>query len=160
ERRSRALPAGVPADRSSSVGWRLIDRSGRLAAVMEKELRVLLRAMPLLYGLAAPMLMVFVLSGLFIRRGAAPGPAMSMSLLVSLAYAMVGFTQLFYNNLGPEGPGIQVLFLCPTPMRTIMLAKNLFHSLLFLVEAVVVCVITALRIGWPVPAAIVATIAW
>ncbi len=155
ESRRRALPA----EKSSSAG-RLIDGSGPIAAVMEKELRVLLRAMPLLYGLAAPLLMVFVLSGLFIRHGGVSGPAASMSLLVSLAYALVGFTQLFYNNLGPEGAGIQVLFLCPTPMRTIMLGKNLFHSLLFLIEAVAVSIITALRVGWPAPAAIAATLAW
>jgi ABC-2 type transport system permease protein len=138
----------------------LIDGSGPIAAVMEKELRVLMRAMPLLYGLAAPLLMVFVLSGLFLKRGAAPGPFTSMSLLISLAYAMVGFTQLFYNNLGPEGPGIQMLFLCPTPMRTVMLAKNLFHGLLFLVDAVLVCIVSSLRIGWPTPAALAATAAW
>ncbi len=154
QRRTRALST----DKSSSAGWLLVG-SGPIAAVMEKEIRVILRAMPLLYGLAAPLLMVFVLSGLFIRHGV-PGPAMSMSLLLSLAYALVGFTQLFYNNLGPEGAGIQILFLCPTPMRTIILGKNLFHSLLFLVEAVVVCIITTLRVGWPAPAAIAATVAW
>jgi ABC-2 type transport system permease protein len=159
ERRIRARTR-PPAERSSSVGWMLIDGSGPIAAVMEKEVRVLMRAMPLLYGLGAPLLMVFILSGLFIRRGAAPSPFMSMSLLVSIAYAMVGFTQLFYNNLGPEGPGLQVLFLCPTPMRTIMLAKNLFHALLFLADAVLVCVVASLRIGWPAPAAIAATASW
>jgi ABC-2 type transport system permease protein len=127
---------------------------------MEKEARVIMRALPLIYGLAAPLLMVFVLSGLFTRRGASRGVATSMGMLVSLAYAMVGFTQLFYNNLGPEGPGIQVLFLSPTPMRTVMLAKNLFHGLLFLIESVLVCAITVLRIGWPTPAAILATAAW
>ncbi len=138
----------------------LLDGSGPIAAVMEKELRVLMRAMPLIYGLLAPLLMVFVLSGLFIKRGAAPGPFTSMSLLISLGYAMVGFTQLFYNNLGPEGPGIQLLFLCPTPMRTVLLAKNLFHGLLFLVDAALVCVVSSLRIGWPTPAAMAATVAW
>ena len=85
---------------------------------------------------------------------------MAMSLLISLAYAIVGFTQLFYNNLGPEGPGIQMLFLCPTPMRTVILAKNLFHALLFLVDAVLVCIVAVLRVGWPVPAALAATAAW
>ncbi len=138
----------------------LLDGSGPIAAVMEKEIRVLMRAMPFLYGLGAPLLMVFILSGLFTRRGAAPSQFMSMSLLVSIAYALVGFTQLFYNNLGPEGPGLQVLFLCPTPMRTIMLAKNLFHALLFLADAVLVCIVASLRIGWPPPAAIAATAAW
>jgi ABC-2 type transport system permease protein len=155
ERRGRR----VAAEGTSSAGPFLIRGTGPVAAVMEKEVRVLRRAMPLLYGLAAPLLMVFLLSGLFVRHGAG-GHAMSMSLLVSIAYAMVGFTQLFYNNLGPEGPGIQVLFLCPTPMRTIMLAKNLFHGLLFLADAVLVCIIASLRIGWPAPAAMAATVAW
>jgi ABC-2 type transport system permease protein len=138
----------------------LLDGSGPIAAVMEKEARVLTRAMPLIYALAAPLLMVFLLSGLFARRGAAQGPPSSFGLLVGLAYALVGFTQLFYNNLGPEGPGIQMLFLSPTPMRTVMLAKNLFHTLLFSVDAVLVCILASLRIGWPVPAAIAATVAW
>jgi len=138
----------------------LIEGSGPIAAVMEKEARVLLRAMPLLYGLAAPLLMVFVLSGLFIKRGMAAGHPSSFSLLVSLAYALVGFTQLFYNNLGPEGPGIQLLFLSPTPMRTVILAKNLFHTMVFSIDAILVCIVTSLRIGWPVPAAIAATAAW
>ena len=138
----------------------LLQGSGPVAAVMEKEARTILRAMPLIYGLAAPLVMVFVLSGLFIRHGASDGHPMAMSLLISLAYALVGFTQLFYNNLGPEGAGIQLLFLCPTPMRTVLLTKNLFHSLLFLADAVLVCIITSLRIGWPTPAAIAATAAW
>jgi ABC-2 type transport system permease protein len=131
---------------------------------MEKELRVLLRAMPLIYGLAAPLLMVFLLSGVFVRRwtpgDTGGGHPSSMSLLISLAYAMVGFTQFFYNNLGPEGAGIQVLFLSPTPIRTVILAKNLFHGMLFLVDAVLVCFIASLRIGWPSPAAVAAAWAW
>ncbi len=159
ERRARtSLPSSAEGSRLARLG--LFHNSGPIAAVMEKEIRILMRAMPLLYGLGAPLLMVFILSGLFTRRGAAPSQFLSMSLLVSIAYAMVGFTQLFYNNLGPEGAGVQVLFLCPTPMRTIILAKNLFHALLFLADAVLVCLIASLRIGWPAPAAIAATAAW
>jgi ABC-2 type transport system permease protein len=142
----------------------LIDGSGPMAAVMEKELRVLLRAMPLIYGLGAPLVMVFVLSGVFVRRGThggmGGGHPYAMSLLISLAYAMVGFTQLFYNSLGPEGPGIQVLFLSPTPIRTVILAKNLFHGMLFLVDAALVCFVASLRMGWPTPAAVAAAWAW
>jgi ABC-2 type transport system permease protein len=152
-------PSRKKSERRAASSW-LLDGSGPIAAVMGKEARVLTRAMPILYALAAPLLMVFLLSGLFIKRGAPTGYSSSFSWLVSLAYALVGFTQLFYNNLGPEGPGIQMLFLCPTPMRTIMLAKNLFHSLLFFVDAILVCVISSLRVGWPAPAAIAATAAW
>jgi ABC-2 type transport system permease protein len=142
-----------------SRAW-LIDGSGPLAAVMEKELRVLLRAMPLIYGLAAPLLMVFIFSGVFIRRGSPGGHPYAMSLLISLGYAMVGFTQLFYNSLGPEGAGIQVLFLSPTPIRTVILAKNLFHGMLFLVDAALVCIVASLRMGWPSPVAVAAAWAW
>lgn len=141
-------------------GTWLIDGSGPIAAVMEKELRTLLRAMPLIYGLLAPLLMVFLLSSVFIRRGSAVGHPMSMGLLISLAYAMVGFSPLFYNNLGPEGPGIQVLFLSPTPIRTVMLAKNFFHSLLFLLDAALVCIVASLRLGWPAPAPLAVAWAW
>ena len=66
----------------------------------------------------------------FIKNGA-PGRAFSLALPICLIYAQLGFTQLFYNNLGAEGMGIQLYFLSPTPMRTVMLAKNLFHSAVF-----------------------------
>jgi ABC-2 type transport system permease protein len=138
----------------------LIDGSGPIAAVIEKELRTVMRSMPLLYGLAAPLLMVFVLSSLFVRNGPAAGPSPSIALMVSLAYAIVGFTQLFYNNLGTDGVGIQILFLAPTPIRKVILAKNLFHALLFLVDAVLVCVVASLRLGRPAPASLAVAWAW
>jgi ABC-2 type transport system permease protein len=144
-------------------GW-LLDGSGPIAAVMEKDLRVLLRAMPLIYGLGAPLVMVFLLSGVFIRRwtpgDTGGGHPSSMALLISLGYATVGFTQLFYNTLGPEGAGIQILFLSPTPIRTVILAKNLFYGMLFLVDAALVCFVASLRMGWPAPAAVAAAWAW
>ena len=151
-------PARKRAERRSR-SW-LLDGSGPFAAVLEKEARVLMRAMPLIYGLATPLLMVFLLAGMFIHHGAAARHASAFSWLVSLAYAMVGFTQFFYNNLGPEGAGIQLLFLSPTPMRTIMLAKNLLHSILFVVDAILVCILASVRLGLPSPAAMAATAAW
>ncbi|HEY1985187.1 MAG TPA: hypothetical protein VGG85_07260 [Terracidiphilus sp.] len=149
-------PARKKTDRHS--GRWLIDGSGPIAAVMEKELRTLGRGLPLLFGLAAPLITVFLISGLF--SGGARGRPSSMALLICMAYAMVGFTQLFYNNLGAEGPAVQLLFLSPTPIRTVMLAKNVFHGLLFLVDAVLVCVVASLRLGLPSAIAITATAAW
>jgi ABC-2 type transport system permease protein len=138
----------------------LLDGSGPIAAVMEKELRTLFRSLPLLYGLGAPLLMVFVLSSLYRSGGSIGGHSLSLGLLISEAYAMVGFTQLFYNNLGPEGAGIQLLFLSPTPIHTVILAKNLFHSALFAVDAVLVAALASLRMGRPAPVALAATAAW
>lgn len=142
-----------------STEW-LLDGSGPIAAVLEKELRTLMRAMPLLYGVATPLLMVFVFSGLFKHRGASGFASMPWGLLLCLAYAVVGFTQLLYNNLGTEGAGIQVLFLSPTPVRTVIVAKNLFHGGLFILDAVLVCIIASLRYGAPTLTAIAACVAW
>lgn len=73
---------------------------------------------------------------------------------------MVGFTQLFYNNLGTEGAGIQILFLSPTPIRTVLLAKNLFHAALFTIDVALVYVISILRYGQQSPVALASTAAW
>jgi ABC-2 type transport system permease protein len=79
---------------------------------------------------------------------------------VCIVYALLGFTQLFYNNLGAEGAGIHLLFLSPTPFRTVMLAKNIFHALMFLTIAVLGTVLACVRLGMPSIAVLVATAAW
>jgi ABC-2 type transport system permease protein len=77
-----------------------------------------------------------------------------------MVYAQLGFTQIFYNNLGAEGAGIQLYFLSPTPIRTVLLAKNLLHAFLFCLVALVAAVLAGLRLGIPDPAVIAATAAW
>jgi ABC-2 type transport system permease protein len=77
-----------------------------------------------------------------------------------MAYSMLGFTQLFANNLGTEGAGIQLLFLSPTPFRTVLLAKNLFHAMLFGLDALVAGILVSLRLGLPDSAVLVGTIGW
>ncbi len=127
---------------------------------MEKELRTIMRALPLLYGLGAPLIMVFLFSGLYRNRGATSLGHLPWGLLLCMAYALVGFTQLLYNNLGTEGAGIQVLFLSPTPISRVLLAKNLFHALLFAVDAVLVCLISSLRYGAVDVMALAAIVSW
>lgn len=150
-------PARKQADRRRGE-W-LLDGSGPVAAVLEKELRTLMRAMPLLYSVGAPLLMVFVFSSMPHGRGNTH-IHFPVALLLCLAYGIVGFTQMLYNNLGGEGAGIQILFLSPTPIRTVILAKNLFHSGLFALEALFICVIVAWRFGMPAPDAFAATLCW
>ena len=125
---------------------------------MEKELRTLMRAMPFLYSLGAPLLMVVAFASMF--RSHHSSTQFPFALLLFLAYGLVGFTQLLYNNLGGEGAGIQILFLSPTPIRTVILAKNLFHSALFVLEALVICIISAWRIGLPRLDALAAILCW
>jgi ABC-2 type transport system permease protein len=140
------------------TGW-LLDGSGPVAAVMEKELRVLLRTLPLLYAVGAPLLLMVVFSSVFVKTGS-QGHVFSLALPVCMVYAQLGFTQLFYNNLGAEGAGIQLYFLSPTPMGRVLLGKNLFHGLLFALVALNAGILAGLRLGMPDPAVIAATIAW
>jgi ABC-2 type transport system permease protein len=137
----------------------LLDGSGPMAAVWEKELRTLMRSIPLLYQVGSPIIVVFVLASVN-RNHSMSSSRLPLGLLLSLAYVIVGFTQLIYNNLGGEGAGIQMLFLSPTPIRTVMLAKNLFHAALAAMDAVFVGLVACWRFGVPPPDAIAASVAW
>jgi ABC-2 type transport system permease protein len=157
-KRSKTL--SIPANPARSRGRGTLVGSGPIAAVFEKELRSLLRTLPLLWALGVPILMVLILGGIFRNGPYSGGSSFSFALPLCVAYALLGFTQLFYNNLGAEGAGIQVLFLSPTPIRTVLLAKNLFHSLLFFLDALLAGVMCTLRLGWPDGTMVAATVAW
>ena len=138
--------------------WRF-GGSGPIAAIIEKEIRSLFRTLPLLYAVGAPLVLVLVISGSFIR-GASRGPAPLVAFPLCVFFAQIGFRMLFSNNLGTEGAGIQLYFLSPTPMRTVMLAKNLLHSAVFAVALVIAGLLATLRLGEPSAVVVAATIAW
>ena len=137
----------------------VLNGSGPVAAVFEKELHTLFRSIPMLYQIFAPILVAFVLASL--NHNAHMGSMhVPLGLLFGLAYAFVGFTQFVYNNLGAEGAGIQLLFLSPTPIRAIVMAKNFFHAILFGLDAIIVSIVVCWRLGTPPPEAIAASAAW
>jgi len=150
-------PAARKRNESDSK-W-LIDGSGPIAAVMEKEFRTIPRSMPLLFAMGAPLLTVLVLSSVF-RNTALGGRPFQLAFPLCVCYALLGFTQMIFNNLGAEGTGIQMLFLSPTPIRTVLLAKNLLHGLLFALVAFLAGVLAALRLGEPDLALLATTAAW
>lgn len=132
--------------------------SGVCTAVLEKELRCLWRTPPLLWALGIPLFLVLVLAGAF--PAGTSGHFFPYSLPLCVAYGLLGFTQLLYNNLGTEGAGIQVLFLSPTPIRSVMLAKNLLHGLLYILVACTAVILGCLRLGVPPPVLLAALAAW
>jgi ABC-2 type transport system permease protein len=97
----------------------------------------------MLYNLAAPLVMV-VLFGGTIRGGEFSGLRMEFALPIGMAWAFLGLARLICNNLGAEGDGIQFYFLSPTPLRTVILSKNLLHFTLFLFEGTLI----AATIAW------------
>jgi ABC-2 type transport system permease protein len=138
----------------------LIDGSGPIAAVIEKELRIIPRAMPMLFAMVAPLLTVLII-GTVLRNSVPQGiPPFRLAFPLCVSYTLLGFTPMIYNNLGAEGTGIQILFLSPTPMRTVLLAKNLVHALLYGSVAVLAAIFAASRLGWPDGFLLAATATW
>lgn len=160
EYRGESLGESPRQEKEKSVegGWRVV--RGPVTAMMAKDLRTLLRSAPQLYSLAVPVLMVFLIGGLFHPHQRAAHSTQKFALPMCVAYGLLGFTQLIYNSLGPEGKGIQLLFLAPVPMKKVLLAKNLFQSLLYGAMALAAGVLACLRIGWPSAALAVSTLAW
>ncbi|HKU24823.1 MAG TPA: hypothetical protein VJQ54_05080, partial [Candidatus Sulfotelmatobacter sp.] len=142
---------------TASGGVRLEGR-GPVAAVIEKEIRYLTRSGVMLYGLLAPLVIVFLFSNN--GRSHGPGIGTQYALPLGVAYGFLGLTRFIYNNLGGEGAGIQLYFFSPTPLRKVMLAKNIVHTLIFLLELVLVCTIVVFRSGLPGPQMIFITFAW
>ncbi|HUD56891.1 MAG TPA: hypothetical protein VMR02_16790 [Terracidiphilus sp.] len=139
--------------------WRL-SGSGPISAEIEKELRIFFRSMPQLYAVFVPMIMVVIIGSLFHNGATAIAHPFRLAIPVCVAYGLLGFTQLIYNNLGAEGKGIQLLFLFPVPMRTVLLAKNLFHATLYVIVAIASGILAGLRIGRPDREVIAATVGW
>ncbi|HEX3893251.1 MAG TPA: hypothetical protein VHW46_11820 [Terracidiphilus sp.] len=139
--------------------WLLAGR-GPVSAEIEKELHVLFRSMTQLYAVCVPPVMVVIIASLFRNGSNFMQRSFHMALPICVAYGLLGFTQLIYNNLGAEGKGIQLVFLFPVRLRTILLAKNLLHGCLYLLTAFFSGAMTALRLGLPEPAIVAVTVAW
>ncbi|HEY1500871.1 MAG TPA: hypothetical protein VGF88_14925 [Acidobacteriaceae bacterium] len=137
----------------------ILDFSGPIAAVFEKDLRYLMRSGPMLYNLAAPLVMVFVFGGA-LRGGHYSSIRGEYALPIGMVWAFLGLARLICNNLGMEGDGIQFYFLSPTPLRTVVLGKNYLHLVLFMLEAILISTVVVYRFGLPAPSIAAATVAW
>lgn len=153
--REKRAPAKTPAGSAAAVS---LGGSGPISAMIEKDLHTVLRSLPLIYTLAAPLLMVVILAS--IMRGDPSHGGFPLALPLCIAYALLGFTQVIYNNLGAEGMAIQLLLYSPTPMRTVLLAKNILHALIFCLIALLAGALAILRTGLPSPAWLAITVAW
>lgn len=145
--------------RATARRW--LDFSGPMAAVVEKDLRYLLRSGPMLYNLASPLVMVFLFSGMTrTSYGRWSAIRTEYSLPLALIWAFLGLTRLISNSFGAEGHGIQFYFLSPMPLRTVLLGKNVLHLILFMLEAVLITILVVVRFGPPAPSVAAAALAW
>ena len=120
---------------------------GPIAAVMEKELRTLMRTLPLLYAMGAPLILVMSSSAAFLKGRGPDGHTFPLgAAAVRVLRAARVHADCSITTLAPEGAGIQLYFLSPTPIRTVLLAKNLFHSALFLLDGLLAGILASC--GW------------
>jgi ABC-2 type transport system permease protein len=141
---------GSDRERRRHVGWAFQGLAPALAAVVEKELRYVMRSGPVMLTLITPIFMisVFRLGGM--NRGfgfAARAPAMAFP--VAAGYALLVLTNLIYNNFGSDAGGIQFFYASPVRFSQIVLAKNLSHVTLLLSEVTLAWVAVAMLYGIP-----------
>lgn len=129
-----------PQKQSVRPGWRIPGLPAPIIAILEKELRYLSRSGPVLFTLVMPavMLAVFRFGGSGRSGGGVLEHAPNFAFPIGAAYAVLVLTNLVYNNFGADGGGIQFLFASPVRFRQVVLAKNLAHTTVLLMELLLV----------------------
>jgi ABC-2 type transport system permease protein len=123
------------------LGWNIPGVPGPVSAVLEKEIHYLSRSGPTLFTLVMPVvvLLIFRFSpGKTDSAGGLLGHASDLAFPVGAAYTLLILTNLVYNSFGADAAGIQFYFVSPVRFREILLGKNLTHSLVLVVEMVLV----------------------
>ena len=155
--------SSLPRDRRLRLGWNLPGLTPPMAAVFEKEVRYLLRSGPMLITLVMPIFILFIF-----RFGPANAARHSSGFLahtpnlafpIAAAYTLLTLTNLVYNIFGGDANGIQFFYACPVRFRKIVLAKNLTHSLILLVETIVAWIAVTFLYGRPALDITIATVA-
>jgi ABC-2 type transport system permease protein len=158
-----AASDATPREHVFRAGWRFPGVATSVAAVFEKETRYLLRSGPLLLTLAMPIFMLFIFrfsamnsmrhSGGFLTH------APSLAFPAAAGYTLLMLTNLVYNNFGGDAGGIQFLYASPASFREIVLAKNLTHSAILVLEMALGWVVVTLLYGRPAVEIVVVTVA-
>ncbi len=155
-------PQGPAAHSTPYEGWKMAGLAPAVAALLEKDVRYFLRNTAQYFGLAVPLILVFVFG---LRTGgslgfhAMPLAGSSFFFPAAVAYCMLAVLLPAYNVLGFDGPGVAMLFAAPIRFRDVFVAKNLFYALLIALEVVAVFVCVSLVHARPDPAIAAVTLA-
>lgn len=155
----RAHPTAARDAKSAALRVRIPGLSGAASAIVEKELRYLVRNPIMLLNLIIPIFLVAVL--VLTPHNSARSRPDFFQRLPEMIFPIVGaYILLFqvnwvFNSFAFEGTGIQFLILAPVRFRDILVGKNVFIGLVSVFEAVLTLVAVSL-IFVPPPLIIVA----
>jgi ABC-2 type transport system permease protein len=152
-----------PYNRQLRLGWNLPGFAAPVAAILEKEVRYLLRSGPMLLTLIMPIFVLVIFrfgpmnsarhSGSFLAR------TPNLAFPAAAGYTLLMLTNLVYNNFGGDAGGIQFFFASPVSFREIVLGKNLTHAAVLAVETVVAWMGVSYLYGRPALDVTIATLA-
>jgi ABC-2 type transport system permease protein len=144
------------------VGWNLPGFSQPVAAMFEKEMRYLARSGPMLLTLIMPifMLLIFRLGPMnSLRHSSSFSRTPDMVLPGAAAYALLILTNLVFNSFGGDASGIQFFYASPVTFRQIVLAKNLTHAAILVLNTIFAWIAVFYFYGAPHLAVSIATLA-
>ncbi|HEY1262717.1 MAG TPA: hypothetical protein VGF06_04285, partial [Terriglobales bacterium] len=149
-RRSRTVSQGL------RVGWNLPGIPAPVAAIFEKDVRVIFRSGPILLMLIMPMVTLLIFRAGRVGSQAANGGWGGASSRVpdfafplGIAYSLLMLTNLVYNSFGPEGGGMQLFLVAPVRFKQVLLGKNLVHAAFLAAEVLLVWVGVTVMYGRP-----------
>lgn len=144
------------------VGWNLPGFSQPVAAVFEKEMRYLARSGPMLLTLIMPifMLLIFRFGAMnSLRHSSSFSRTPDMAFPGAAAYALLILTNLVFNSFGADSSGIQFFYASPVTFRNIVLAKNLTHAAILILNTAFAWIAVSYLYGAPHLAVSLATLA-
>jgi ABC-2 type transport system permease protein len=160
---SEAPQQRVPGEtRRLALGIDLPGLPGRVAAMVEKEYRYMMRSGPMLMVLLIPIIMVpLFLMGMTPSKGA-PGFFKRSPELVypsMLGYAGLVMLPFSLNSFAFDGRGILLLLAAPVRFREVLMGKNLAMGSLMFAQGLAIWLIVAILKAPPHAATVLATLA-
>jgi len=125
-----ATPATLQPAAVSATGTHTLGINRIVLAVVDKEIRLLLRGSAKIQQLASPLMMAAIL---VLRTHTMGGPRPYTWPMVC-GYTLFFLTAMLNNSLGAEGAGLNFYFLAPVRIRDIILGKNIVTFGIYVIE--------------------------
>jgi ABC-2 type transport system permease protein len=156
----RAVAAPLPV--AVQPAWQFPGLSPPASAILEKEIRYLLRSGPALFNLIVP-LVILIFFGISLTQSGKHANLFvhvpDLVFPVAAGYAFLIQSNFVYNAFAFDGSGVQFLFFAPVRFRDVLFAKNLSQLLVTFFETFLVWIGVSIFFRPPGAPTLLATLA-